>query len=277
MSPSFRPGKDSIEVDRLNRWLGRIHVQRNPPVAVQEKSASPSRDSDHVPAEVRTENSLPSEKSSVASTSSYYDSGSQGSSEGCSSPSYDSDDDDDANEQDSEDDDGSFLSVRPSQDQRPTSPHSTTAAAASCAHSSLDSSTWQSEHGEEQRALAASCFICQTTEMSSSMNDPQGRPLCIVCGNLYYVRHSSSVQVFVAFVFLPPCLPFGGCDRGTCITSNTTCSMAWLSFRVYLDTGVVISMTLPDDVLAQLLEKCNTWIIPLDHFNLYVSSVRNGR
>lgn len=178
-SPSFRPGKDFTEVDRLNRWLGRIHVQRNAPVAVQEKSASPSRDSDHVSAEVRTGNSLPSERRSVASTSSYYDSGGQGSSEGYSSPSYDTDDvDDDANEQDSEDDDGSFLSVRPSQERRATSPHSATAAAASRVHSSLDSSTWKSEHEEEQRASPVPCFICQTTEMSSSMNDPQGRPLC---------------------------------------------------------------------------------------------------
>lgn len=84
----------------------------------------------------------------------------------------------------------------------------------------------------------------------------------IVCGNLYYVRHSS-VQVFIASIFLPQYIHFGGYDRGTCITA--TCSIAWLSFRVYLDTGVVTSTTLPDDVLVQLLEKCNTASIYIDH------------
>jgi len=187
MNPTSRPGKESTEVDRLDHWLGRIYVQRTTPVAAnQEKSVSPLRDSDHVP-EVRTGNSLRLKKSSVASTSSY--SGSQGSSEGYSSPSYDSDDDDDdASEQDSEEDNGAFLSARPSQEQRAISPHSTQAAAASRVH--MDSSTLRSEHKEEQQS-AVPCFICQTSNMSSSMNDPQGRPLCIVCGNLYY-RHRGS-------------------------------------------------------------------------------------
>ncbi len=176
--PSFRRGKDSTEVNRLNRWLGRIHVQRSAPVAVQEKSASPSRDSDHVPSELRTgKSALPLERSSVASTSSY-DSGSQGSSKGRSSPSYDSGDDDNRNVQDSEDsDDGSFLSARPSQERHSTSPHSPTATVTAHAHTSFDPSTRRSGH-EGERASAVTCFICQTTDMSSLMNDPQGRPLC---------------------------------------------------------------------------------------------------
>ncbi|KAF8962000.1 hypothetical protein BDZ97DRAFT_1167638 [Flammula alnicola] len=38
---------------------------------------------------------------------------------------------------------------------------------------------------EKDRKLQV-CFICQTTNMSLWIGDPDGLPLCIVCGNLYY-------------------------------------------------------------------------------------------
>ena len=91
----------------------------------------------------------------------------------------------------------------------------------------------------------------------------------IVCGNLYYVRHSSLKLVFVAFRFSPRCLYFGENNRGMYIPASIIYSTTWLSFRVYLDTGVITS-TLPTDGLEKLLEKCNA------SSSIYIDSERKS-
>ncbi len=91
----------------------------------------------------------------------------------------------------------------------------------------------------------------------------------IVCGNLYYVRHSCLVLLFVAFGFSLRCLYFGENNRGVYIPASIVYSTTLLSFRVYLDTGVITS-TLPHDGLEKLLEKCDT------SSSMYIDSKRKS-